>query len=245
MGFQAEGQLVQKLRGGRKQGMCQAWQAALPCGRRNPGVRYPGYNDRVVSQEHQQETTCSGLVLVTAGSRQARVHRAGLGCLEWRGQRPFHTRLNMNHLEVLCHAQPILKAIDPEHLALCFVAAASWEVSAQGSSQSGVCRVSPCAKGLQPKTGKTGRNVGLSGDTRGQRVVRILIALQTLPELWLGHRNQGVYVQPHGRCNTPESWASLRLKLQGCADPQLGPVGLMGRASSLLVWFADIIPHSL
>lgn len=79
--------------------------------------------------ENQMLSGSAGPIPLTAGSRPTRGHGAGLGCLAWWGQRSFHTRLHMNHLEGHCHAWPLLKVTDPECLALGFVAAAKCEVS--------------------------------------------------------------------------------------------------------------------
>lgn len=93
--------------------------------------------------ENQTLFRSAGPIPATAGSRPTRRLRAGLRCLAWWGQRSFHTRPLMKHLEGHRHAWPLLKVSDPECLALGFVAAAKWELSGQRSSQHHIYKLSP------------------------------------------------------------------------------------------------------
>lgn len=95
--------------------------------------------------ESQRLSGAAGLVPTTAGSRQSSQRtQSRAGCLERRGQGPFHARSNRNPSEGPCHAWPLLKDTGPRCLALGFVAATGQVGSPwSGVVSCGVCRVRP------------------------------------------------------------------------------------------------------
>lgn len=130
-----------KAPSGRERGVVRARPAALPC--RPKSAISPRAHYRVLGQPHWRKTKRSSDRRVLSPRRPTRRLRAGLRCLAWWGQRSFHTRPLMKHLEGHRHAWPLLKVSNPECLALEFVAAAKWEVSGQRSSQHHIYKLSP------------------------------------------------------------------------------------------------------